>query len=60
MWKHSEYPEWAKVEQIFQVEPEYQITVGDLAKVLNGFKASRDTLITDWEQVLLVHFIQHT
>lgn len=36
-----------QVEQIFQVEPEYQITVGDLAKVLNGFKASRDTLITD-------------
>lgn len=36
-----------QVEQIFQVAPEYQITVGDLAKVLNGFKASRDTLITD-------------
>lgn len=36
-----------KVEQVFQVEPEYQITVGDLAKVLNGFKVSRDTLITD-------------
>ncbi|MCW1388578.1 NAD-dependent epimerase/dehydratase family protein, partial [Acinetobacter baumannii] len=36
-----------QVEQIFQVEPEYQITVGDLAKVLNGFKESRDTLITD-------------
>ena len=36
-----------QVEQIFQVEPEYQITVGDLAKVLNGFKASRDRLITD-------------
>lgn len=36
-----------QVEQFFQVEPEYQITVGDLAKVLNGFKASRDTLITD-------------
>ncbi|MDR8377673.1 NAD-dependent epimerase/dehydratase family protein, partial [Acinetobacter baumannii] len=31
-----------QVEQFFQVEPEYQITVGDLAKVLNGFKASRD------------------
>ncbi|MFX5494602.1 capsular polysaccharide biosynthesis protein CapF, partial [Acinetobacter baumannii] len=36
-----------QVEQFFQVEPEYQITVGDLAKFLNGFKASRDTLITD-------------
>lgn len=36
-----------QVKQVFQVEPEYQITVGDLAKVLNGFKASRETLITD-------------
>lgn len=36
-----------QVEQFFQVEPEYQITVGNLAKVLNGFKASRDTLITN-------------
>lgn len=35
------------VEQTFQIQPEYQITVGDLAKTLNGFKASRDTLITD-------------
>ncbi|MBC9229534.1 SDR family oxidoreductase [bacterium SPL81] len=35
------------VDQTFQIQPEYQITVGDLAKVLNGFKASRDTLITD-------------
>lgn len=31
----------------FQIQPEYQITVGDLAETLNGFKASRDTLITD-------------
>lgn len=36
-----------QVKQVFQVEPEYQISVGDLAKVLNGFKVSRDTLITD-------------
>ena len=35
------------VDQTFQIQPEYQITVGDLAKTLNGFKASRDTLITD-------------
>lgn len=36
-----------QVEQIFRVEPEYQITVGDLAKTLQGFKYSRETLITD-------------
>ncbi len=35
------------VDQSFQIQPEYQITVGDLAETLNGFKASRDTLITD-------------
>ncbi|MFM6905838.1 MAG: UDP-2-acetamido-2,6-beta-L-arabino-hexul-4-ose reductase [Acinetobacter tjernbergiae] len=35
------------VDQTFQIQPEYQITVGDLAETLNGFKASRDTLITD-------------
>lgn len=35
------------VDQTFQIQPEYQMTVGDLAETLNGFKASRDTLITD-------------
>lgn len=35
------------VDQSFQIQPEYQITVGDLAETLNGFKGSRDTLITD-------------
>ncbi|MCH7312338.1 NAD-dependent epimerase/dehydratase family protein [Acinetobacter sp. ANC 4805] len=35
------------VDQTFQIQPEYQITVGDLAETLNGFKESRDTLITD-------------
>lgn len=35
------------VDQTFQIQPEYQITVGDLAEVLNSFKGSRDTLITD-------------
>lgn len=35
------------VDQTFQIQPEYQITVGDLAETLNGFKGSRDTLITD-------------
>lgn len=32
---------------LFDIHPEYQITVGDLAKTLHGFKNSRDTLITD-------------
>lgn len=36
-----------QVEQIFHIEPEYQITVGDLAKTLNSFKASRDSLLID-------------
>jgi UDP-2-acetamido-2,6-beta-L-arabino-hexul-4-ose reductase len=30
-----------------QVEPEYEITVGELSEKLHGFRASRDTLITD-------------
>jgi UDP-2-acetamido-2,6-beta-L-arabino-hexul-4-ose reductase len=30
-----------------QVEPEYEITVGELSEKLYGFRASRDTLITD-------------
>ena len=33
-------------EQSFTIEPEYQISVGDLAKTLNEFKQSRETLIT--------------
>jgi UDP-2-acetamido-2,6-beta-L-arabino-hexul-4-ose reductase len=37
----------AQVEQIFAVQPEYQISVGDLAKTLVGFKHSRESLITD-------------
>ena len=36
-----------KVEQTFAIQPEYQISVGDLAKTLAGFKQSRETLITD-------------
>lgn len=36
-----------KVEQTFAIEPEYQISVGELAKTLAGFKHSRETLITD-------------
>ncbi|NNG75323.1 SDR family oxidoreductase [Acinetobacter sp. ANC 4277] len=36
-----------QVEQLFTIEPEYQITVGELAKTLQGFKQSRETLITD-------------
>ena len=36
-----------QVEQLFSIEPEYQITVGNLAKILAGFKHSRETLITD-------------
>lgn len=37
----------AQVEQIFAVQPEYQISVGNLAKTLAGFKQSRESLITD-------------
>lgn len=33
-------------EQYFVIEPEYQITVGDLADTLREFKQSRETLIT--------------
>lgn len=36
-----------QVEQVFTIEPEYQITVGELARTLKGFKSSRNTLITD-------------
>ena len=32
--------------QQFMIEPEYQISVGDLANTLNEFKKSRDSLIT--------------
>ncbi|WP_180175576.1 NAD-dependent epimerase/dehydratase family protein [Acinetobacter sp. YH12025] len=35
------------VEATFEITPEYQITVGDLAKTLQGFKQSRDSLISD-------------
>lgn len=35
------------VEQVFAIQPEYQISVGDLAKTLAGFKQSRESLITD-------------
>lgn len=33
-------------EQYFAIEPEYQITVGDLANTLKEFKSSRESLIT--------------
>ncbi len=33
-------------EQYFTIEPEYQITVGDLANTLKEFKSSRESLIT--------------
>lgn len=33
-------------ERHFVITPEYQISVGDLADTLHGFKASRDSLIT--------------
>lgn len=33
-------------EQCFTIEPEYQISVGDLANTLREFKQSRDSLIT--------------
>ena len=36
-----------QVEQLFTIEPEYQITVGELARTLKDFKESRNTLITD-------------
>lgn len=34
-------------QQQFMIEPEYQISVGGLAETLQGFKHSRETLITD-------------
>lgn len=36
-----------QVEQVFVIQPEYQISVGELARILKGFKNSRNTLITD-------------
>lgn len=36
-----------QVEQVFAIQPEYLISVGDLAKTLAGFKQSRESLITD-------------
>jgi UDP-2-acetamido-2,6-beta-L-arabino-hexul-4-ose reductase len=36
-----------QVEQTFAIEPEYQITVGDLASVLQKFKQSRHSLVTE-------------
>lgn len=35
------------VEQVFAIQPEYQISVGELVRTLKGFKESRNTLITD-------------
>lgn len=35
------------VEPVFTIQPEYQITVGQLVTMLQGFKQSRETLITD-------------
>lgn len=40
---NNKYPE----NEFFNVKPEYQITVGDLAVTIDGFKKSRETLITD-------------
>ena len=36
-----------QVEQVFAVQPEYQISVGELAKTLASFKQSRESLIID-------------
>lgn len=36
-----------QVEQVFAIQPEYQISVGELARTLKDFKESRNTLITD-------------
>ena len=35
------------VTQTFEIQPEYQITVGELAETLHAFKASRASLITE-------------
>ncbi|RVT33615.1 MULTISPECIES: NAD-dependent epimerase/dehydratase family protein [Acinetobacter] len=35
------------VSPIFEITPEYQITVGELEKTLQGFKQSRDSLVSD-------------
>lgn len=39
--------EYEPTNVFFHIKPEYQITVGDLAETLKGFKHSRQTLITD-------------
>lgn len=36
-----------QVAQTFEIEPEYQITVGDLAETLQKFKQSRHSLVTE-------------
>ena len=36
-----------QVEQVFAIQPEYQISVGELAQTLKDFKESRNTLITE-------------
>lgn len=36
-----------QTDQVFTIEPEYQVSVGDLASTLKSFKKSRETLITD-------------
>lgn len=45
-WKMIQ-KEYQPTHPIFHIEPEYQITVGELAETLKGFKHSRQTLVTD-------------
>ncbi|ENW96780.1 UDP-2-acetamido-2,6-beta-L-arabino-hexul-4-ose reductase [Acinetobacter sp. NIPH 298] len=48
------------VEQTFEIQPEYDITVGDLAETLKGFKGSRETMITDHVGVGLTRALYST
>ena len=53
---NNKYPE----NKTFEVQPEYQITVGKLAEVINGFKRSRESLITDHVGTGLVRALYST
>ena len=44
----------------FEIQPEYNITVGKLAETIRGFKASRETLITDQVGVGLTRALYST
>ena len=53
---NNKYP----VNETFEIQPEYSITVGKLAEIIRGFKASRDTLVTDHVGVGLTRALYST